>query len=107
MVAHVPAPERIDIFSRCTHWMRCSISRPAPLAHKLNKKCQVMCSPKPKPWENILRWRIANMKRSSSVQEYIANAPAKIRPKLREMRSLIKSAAPKADEKISYGMPYY
>jgi len=47
------------------------------------------------------------MKRSSSVQEYIANAPTKIRPKLREMRSLIKSAAPKAEEKISYGMPYY
>ena len=47
------------------------------------------------------------MKKFKTVSKYIENAPEKIRPKLREMRSLIKSAAPKAEEKISYGMPYY
>ncbi len=42
-----------------------------------------------------------------TVDEYIANAPKQIQSRLKELRSAIKSAAPKASEKISYGMPYY
>jgi uncharacterized protein YdhG (YjbR/CyaY superfamily) len=30
-----------------------------------------------------------------------------VRPKLEQIRKIIKSAAPKAEEKISYSMPYY
>ena len=41
------------------------------------------------------------------VDLYIAGSPAKARPKLQELRKLIRAAAPKAEEKISYGMPFY
>ena len=42
-----------------------------------------------------------------AVTAYIAAAPARARPMLRVIRAAIKSAAPRADEKLSYGMPYY
>jgi uncharacterized protein YdhG (YjbR/CyaY superfamily) len=41
------------------------------------------------------------------VDAYIAAAPNKAQPMLRQLRHVIKGAAPKAEEKISYGMPYY
>jgi uncharacterized protein YdhG (YjbR/CyaY superfamily) len=41
------------------------------------------------------------------VDAYIAAAPNAAQPMLRQIRQAIKSAAPKAEEKISYGMPYY
>ncbi len=41
------------------------------------------------------------------VGSYIAAAPKAARPKLRQMRQAIRSAAPEASERISYGMPYY
>jgi uncharacterized protein YdhG (YjbR/CyaY superfamily) len=41
------------------------------------------------------------------VDAYIAAAPAPARPMLRQLRRLIRSAAPKAVEKLSYRMPYY
>ena len=41
------------------------------------------------------------------VDAYIAAAPAALQPMLRELRQAIKAAAPKAAEKISYGMPTY
>jgi uncharacterized protein YdhG (YjbR/CyaY superfamily) len=41
------------------------------------------------------------------VDAYIAAAPQEVRGKLREMRAAIRKAAPQAEEKISYGMPYY
>ena len=47
------------------------------------------------------------MKKAKNVEEYIDSAPKETQPKLRELRKAIKSAAPKAEEKISYGMPYY
>jgi uncharacterized protein YdhG (YjbR/CyaY superfamily) len=47
------------------------------------------------------------MKKPSTVDEYIAAAPKELQGKLMEMRKIIKSAAPKAEERISYGMPYY
>jgi uncharacterized protein YdhG (YjbR/CyaY superfamily) len=42
-----------------------------------------------------------------AVDAYIEAAPEPVRPMLRELRRLIKAAAPDADEKISYGMPFY
>ena len=47
------------------------------------------------------------MKKAKDVDEYIAKAPRELRGKLQELRAIIQSAAPKAEERISYGMPYY
>jgi len=47
------------------------------------------------------------MKRPKSVDEYLAATPEEVRVKLSELRRAIKAAAPKAEERISYGMPYY
>jgi len=41
------------------------------------------------------------------VDSYIAAAPEGARPVLTELRATIWAAAPEAEEKISYGMPYY
>jgi len=43
----------------------------------------------------------------SSVEQYIQMYPEDIRNRLQKIRSLIMKAAPKAEEKISYGMPAY
>lgn len=48
-----------------------------------------------------------NMLKVKTVDEYIANAPEEVQPKLKELRKIIKAVAPKAEEKLSYGMPYY
>ncbi len=42
-----------------------------------------------------------------TVNEYIDGAPKEVREKLGELRTIIKACAPKAEEKISYGMPYF
>lgn len=47
------------------------------------------------------------MKKAKNVEEYIDFAPKETQAKLKELRKAIKSTAPKAMEKISYGMPYY
>jgi uncharacterized protein YdhG (YjbR/CyaY superfamily) len=47
------------------------------------------------------------MKPVKDVDEYIALAPKEVRDKLKEFRATIKTAAPGAQERISYGMPYY
>lgn len=50
------------------------------------------------------------MKSSSipkTVDAYISAAPPGVRGKLRDLRTAIRSAAPEAEEKISYRMPYY
>jgi uncharacterized protein YdhG (YjbR/CyaY superfamily) len=44
---------------------------------------------------------------SVQVDAYIAAAPVPAQPTLRQLRHVIKAAAPKADERISYGMPSY
>ncbi len=41
------------------------------------------------------------------MDSYIAGSPKEIRGTLTELRRVIKGAAPKAIEKISYGMPFY
>jgi uncharacterized protein YdhG (YjbR/CyaY superfamily) len=44
---------------------------------------------------------------SRDVGAYIAAAPKKAQPLLRQLRAVIKEAAPKAEERISYKMPSY
>jgi uncharacterized protein YdhG (YjbR/CyaY superfamily) len=44
---------------------------------------------------------------TQAVDRYIAAAPKAAQPLLRQLRELIRTGAPKADEGISYGMPYY
>ncbi len=46
-------------------------------------------------------------KAPDNVDGYIKTAPKEARAKLTELRGIIKTAAPKAEERISYGMPYY
>ncbi|HKF20120.1 MAG TPA: DUF1801 domain-containing protein [Candidatus Angelobacter sp.] len=41
------------------------------------------------------------------VASYIAAAPKGVQGKLRELRAAIRKTAPAAEEKISYGIPYY
>jgi len=44
---------------------------------------------------------------AKNVDEYIAGAPKEAQPKLREVRAVTKSAVPKAEEGISWGVPFY
>ena len=44
---------------------------------------------------------------AKNVDSYIANSGKEARPVLEEIRKIIKSAAPKAEEGISYGFPLY
>ena len=44
---------------------------------------------------------------TKEVDAYIAAAPTAAQPHLRQMRQTILAAAPKAEEKMSYGMPFY
>lgn len=46
-------------------------------------------------------------KKITTVDEYIANQDPHLRPMLREIRNVIRSAAPKAEEVISYQVPCY
>jgi Domain of unknown function (DU1801) len=41
------------------------------------------------------------------VDAYIASAPAAAQPHLRTLRAIVKSEAPGAEERLSYGMPHY
>ena len=47
------------------------------------------------------------MKKATSVDEYISSAPREARTRLAELREIIRAAAPDAVEGISYNMPYY
>ena len=47
------------------------------------------------------------MKPVKDVGEYISQAPKEVQGRLRQIREAIKAVAPKAEEKISYRMPYY
>ena len=44
---------------------------------------------------------------AKTVDEYIANAPKEMQKPLRQLRKAIRSAAPEAEEKISWQMPSY
>ena len=45
--------------------------------------------------------------KAKTVDDYIASAPKDVQSKLKEIRKAIREAVPAADERISYGMPYY
>lgn len=47
------------------------------------------------------------MKPVNNVDDYIAQAPEEVQARLQELRATIKAAAPDAEERISYGMPFY
>jgi uncharacterized protein YdhG (YjbR/CyaY superfamily) len=47
------------------------------------------------------------MLKPKNVDDYISAAPRGVQGKLKELRAAIKGAAPDAQERISYGMPYY
>lgn len=47
------------------------------------------------------------MKAPDTVADYIASAPVQARAMMKEIRAAIRSAAPAAEESISYGMPFY
>ncbi|OGM25655.1 hypothetical protein A3D00_02820 [Candidatus Woesebacteria bacterium RIFCSPHIGHO2_02_FULL_38_9] len=47
------------------------------------------------------------MKPIKDVDEYIANAPIEIQGKLKKLQAVIRKTAPKAEEYVSYGMPYF
>ncbi len=44
---------------------------------------------------------------AKDVDAYIVSAALAARPKLKELRKIIKSTVPKAEEKISWGVPFY
>ena len=44
---------------------------------------------------------------AKNVDEYIAHTPKEAQSKLREIRAVIKSSVPKAEEGISWGIPFY
>jgi uncharacterized protein YdhG (YjbR/CyaY superfamily) len=44
---------------------------------------------------------------SGTIDAYIAAFPAEVQKKLKELRKVIKEAAPEAEEKISYQMPTF
>lgn len=47
------------------------------------------------------------MSTPKTIDEYIANEPKDIQKLLKQMRSLVRKAAPKASEKIAWGMPTF
>jgi uncharacterized protein YdhG (YjbR/CyaY superfamily) len=50
---------------------------------------------------------MSNPSTVSSIDEYIAGFPAETQKVLKELRALIRSAAPRVTEKISYAMPTF
>jgi uncharacterized protein len=47
------------------------------------------------------------MYKSNDVDDYIANSAAEARPVLKELREIVKSTIPDAEEGISWGVPFY
>ena len=47
------------------------------------------------------------MSKPKDVDSYIANSEREARPKLKEIRKIIKSTIPKVEEGISWGVPFY
>jgi len=52
-------------------------------------------------------YEMANRSTADSIDEYIAGFPADAQKVLKELRALIKAAAPDATEKMSYAMPTF
>jgi uncharacterized protein YdhG (YjbR/CyaY superfamily) len=54
-----------------------------------------------------MRRRKMKMSKPKDVDSYIANSGREARPKLEELRKIIKSTIPNVEEGISWGMPFY
>jgi uncharacterized protein YdhG (YjbR/CyaY superfamily) len=48
-----------------------------------------------------------HIRKPKTVDAYIATTPKEVQGKLKELRAVIRAAAPDAADRISYGMPYY
>lgn len=57
--------------------------------------------------EEIKKETAKESARPETVEDYLANVPKEDRDVLENLRNTIKSAAPEADEVISYGIPTY
>lgn len=62
---------------------------------------------RPNSFINTKNSRSEYLKPVKDVDEYITLAPKEVQDKLKEIRTTIKTAAPNAQECISYGIPYY
>ncbi len=51
--------------------------------------------------------KLASKNGKKDIDAYIAKVSPAARPMLKKIRAAIKAAAPQAEERISYGMPYY
>lgn len=49
----------------------------------------------------------ANHEPAKSISEYIAQSDPKVQPILKKIHAIVKKVAPKATERISYGMPCF
>jgi uncharacterized protein YdhG (YjbR/CyaY superfamily) len=47
------------------------------------------------------------MSKNANVDEYIANAPEPAQQVMKQIRAAIRATVPEAEEKMSYGMPFY
>ena len=45
--------------------------------------------------------------KNAKVDEYIANAPEAAQQMMKQIRAAIRATVPEAEEKVSYGMPFY
>jgi len=45
--------------------------------------------------------------KATTVDQFVAEAPAEARPLLENLRKVIKAAVPRAEETMGYGKPYY
>lgn len=45
--------------------------------------------------------------KSAAVEEYIAKAPELAQQMMRQIRAVVRAVAPEAEEKMSYGIPFY
>jgi uncharacterized protein YdhG (YjbR/CyaY superfamily) len=59
------------------------------------------------PCNTQIRGATMESEKFNTIDEYIRLFPAEVQSRLQEMRSVIKEAAPEAQEKISYGMPAF
>ena len=55
---------------------------------------------------NMRRRKMKNYS-AKDVDSYIASAAREARPKLKEIREIIKSTVPKIEERIIWGLPFY
>ena len=54
-----------------------------------------------------MRRRKMKMYKAKDVDSYIANSGREARPKLKEIREIIKSTIPKVEEGLRWGVPFY